>query len=76
MGESANATKLPVAFDRIVRDVGIKVSLSGEGHDGITAEQLAAQMARPENSAMRRSNRRPVADADLLHFAHLVLTER
>jgi hypothetical protein len=24
---------------------------------------------------MRRSNRRPVADADLLHFANLVLTE-
>ena len=50
-------------------------SLSGEGHDGITAEQLAAQMARPENSAMRRSNRRPVLDSDLLHFAHLMLTE-
>jgi alcohol dehydrogenase len=75
MGESANATKLPAAFDRLVRDVGIKVSLSGEGHDGITAEQLAAQMARPENSAMRRSNRRPVADSDLLHLANLMLTE-
>jgi hypothetical protein len=32
-------------------------------------------MARPENSAMRRSNRRPVLDADLLHFANLMLTE-
>ena len=75
MGESANATKLPGAFDRIVRDVGIKVSLSGEGHDGITVEQLASQMARPENSAMRRSNRRPVSDADLAHLAKLMLTE-
>ena len=75
MGESANAAKLPAAFDRLVRDVGIKVSLSGEGHDGITAKQLATQMARPENSAMRLSNRRPVADADLLHLAHLMLTE-
>ena len=75
MGESASATKLPGAFDRLVRDVGLKVSLSGEGHDDITAEQLAAQMARPENSAMRRSNRRPVADSDLLHFANLMLTE-
>jgi alcohol dehydrogenase len=75
MGESANATKLPGAFDCLVRDVGLKVSLSGEGYDGVTAEQLAAQMARPENSAMRRSNRRPVADADLLHFANLMLTE-
>jgi alcohol dehydrogenase len=75
MGESANAKALPGAFDRLVRDVGLKVSLSGEGHDGITAEQLATQMARPENSAMRRSNRRPVADSDLLHFANLMLTE-
>jgi alcohol dehydrogenase len=74
MGESANAARLPAAVDRFIRDVGIKVSLTGEGHDDITAEQLAAQMARPENAAMRRSNRRPVADADLLHFAHLVLT--
>jgi len=74
MGESANAKRLPGAVDRLIRDVGIKVSLSGEGHDGITAEQLAVQMARPENSAMRRSNRRPVLDADLLHFANLMLT--
>ena len=76
MGESAHAAKLPAAVDRLIRDVGIKVSLSGEGYDDITAPQLAAQMARPENTAMRRSNRRPVADADLLIFAHLVLTER
>jgi alcohol dehydrogenase len=76
MGESAQAAKLPGAVDRLIRDVGIKVSLSGEGHDDITAEQLAAQMARPENAAMRRSNRRPVAAADLLHFANLVLTEK
>jgi alcohol dehydrogenase len=74
MGESANATRLPGAVDRLIRDVGIKVSLSGEGHDGITAEQLAAQMARPENSAMRHSNPRPVLDSDLLYFATLMLT--
>jgi alcohol dehydrogenase len=74
MGEPADASRLPGAVDRLIRDVGIKVSLSGEGHDGITAEQLAVQMARPENSAMRRSNRRPVLDSDLLHFANLILT--
>jgi alcohol dehydrogenase len=75
LGEPAKAARLPGAVDRLIRDVGIKVSLSGEGYDGITAEQLAAQMARPENSAMRRSNRRPVLDSDLLRFAHLMLTE-
>jgi alcohol dehydrogenase class IV len=75
MGEPAKASRLPGAVDRLLRDVGIKISLSGDGYDGITAEQLAAQMARPENSAMRRSNRRPVLDSDLLRFAHLMLTE-
>jgi alcohol dehydrogenase class IV len=75
MGEIPSPRKLPGAVDRLIRDVGIKISLSGEGYDGITAEQLAAQMARPENSAMRRSNRRPVLDSDLLRFAHLMLTE-
>lgn len=74
MGESANATQLPGAVDRLIRDVGIKVSLSGEGHDHITAEQLAAQMARPENAAMRHSNRRPVLDSDLLYLAIRFLT--
>jgi len=75
LGEPAKSSRLPGAVDKLIRDVGIKVSLSGEGYDGITAEQLAAQMARPENSAMRRSNRRPVLDSDLLRFAHLMLTE-
>jgi alcohol dehydrogenase class IV len=75
MGEPANASRLPSAVDRLIRDVGIKISLSGEGYDGITAEQLAEQMGRPENSAMRRSNRRPVLDSDLLRFAHLMFTE-
>jgi alcohol dehydrogenase class IV len=76
MGDDAQAQRLPAAFDRLLRAVGIKVSLAGEGHDDITAEQLAAQMARPENEAMRRSNRRPVHDSDLLVFANTILTER
>jgi len=50
------------------------VSLAGEGYDHIRPADLAVQMARPENDAMRRSNRRPVADADLLDFATAVLT--
>jgi hypothetical protein len=32
-------------------------------------------MARPENAAMRRSNRRPVADEDLHLFARALLME-
>jgi hypothetical protein len=37
---------------------------------------LAAQMARPENEAMCRSNRRAPDDADMLRFAEAVLTQR
>ena len=53
MGEPANATRLPGAVDRLIRDVGLKISLTGEGHDGITAEQLGGADGAPENSAMR-----------------------
>jgi alcohol dehydrogenase class IV len=73
MGETGGAASVPAAFARLLRAVEVKVSLGGEGHDGITAEQLAHQMAKPENAAMRRSNRRPVADADLYVFANALL---
>jgi alcohol dehydrogenase class IV len=76
LGEGADAKRLPGAFDRLLRRAGVKVSLAGEGYDQVTPADLARQMARPENEAMRRSNRRPVADADLLAFATAVLTER
>jgi alcohol dehydrogenase class IV len=75
MGEAAQAQGLPGAFDRLLRAVGVKVTLSGEGHD-ITAAQLATQMARPENEAMLRSNHRPVRDQDLVKLASMILTER
>jgi alcohol dehydrogenase class IV len=75
MGEAREAARLPAAFDRLLRDAGVKLSLRGEGYDGVTPAALAAQMARPENAAMRQSNRRAVADADLLNFATAVLAE-
>lgn len=73
MGKNGAANAVPEAFERLVRSSGLKVSLAGEGHD-VTPEQLAEQMGRPENEAMRRSNRRTVADADLLRFATAVLS--
>ena len=73
MGESADAARLPIAFERLLREAGVKVSLAGEGHDHVTPAALAAQMGRPENTAMRLSNRRHVGDADLLEFAIAVL---
>ena len=42
---------------------------------GITAEMLAAQMARPENEAMKRSNRKAPSEADMLRFAETVLSQ-
>jgi alcohol dehydrogenase class IV len=74
MGEKRDARRLPEAFDRLLRAVGIKVSIAGEGHDDITPAQLAQQMAMPANEPMRRSNRREVCDAHLLEFATAVLT--
>ena len=76
LGEGPDAGLLPAAFDRLLRAAGVKVSLAGEGHDHVTPAALALQMARPENEAMRRSNKRTVADADLLTFATAVLTAR
>ncbi len=73
MGASGGASAVPAAYDALLRRVGLKLSLSGEGHDEITPAQLAAQMARPENEAMRRSNRRAVGDADLHLFAETLL---
>jgi alcohol dehydrogenase class IV len=73
MGEVADARRLPGAFERLLRQVGVKVSLAGEGHDAITPAQLAQQMAQPENEPMRRSNRREVSEQDLLEFATAVL---
>ncbi len=75
MGEARDAARLPAAVDRLIRESGVKVSLRGEGHDDVTPAALSAQMARPENEAMRRSNRRAMTDADLLAFATLVLAE-
>jgi alcohol dehydrogenase class IV len=75
MRAPAEAAALPAAFERFLRALGVKVALAGEGHDDVTPERLARQMARPENAPMREANRRPVTDADLLDFARTVLAQ-
>ena len=69
-----SAGDLPKAFDALVRAVGIKVSIAEE-FAAVPPERLAEQMARPENAAMRLSNRRRIEDGDLLAFAATVLTQ-
>ena len=75
MGERADAAMVPVAYERLLRQVGVRVSLVGEGFDAVRPEALAAQMARPENAPMRASNHRTVDDADLAVFARAVLEQ-
>lgn len=60
---------LPEAFAAIADGVGLDLSLGTD----LSPERLAAQMARPENAAMRLSNRREVHDEDLLPLARRVL---
>lgn len=74
MGLGRDAAAVPAAFERLMRATGVRISLSGE-FDGVTPAMLAAQMARPENEAMRRSNRRAPDDADMLRFAGAVLSQ-
>lgn len=71
----AESSQLTPAYEKLLRGVGVKVSLRDEGFDDVTPEQLAAQMARPENASMRSSNARDTSDADLLMFARTVLTQ-
>lgn len=65
------ATDPAAAFARLVDAVGLDTQLAD--FTGVTAEQLAAQMARPENASMRRSNAREIDDAALLMLAARVL---
>jgi len=75
MGEDADPAQVPAAYERLLRDVGVRVSLRDEGFDGLSAETLAAQMRNPENAAMLVSNHRTVDDDDMLLFARTVLEQ-
>jgi len=73
MGGPREASALPDLVDRLIRKVGMKVALVDE-LPGITPERLAAEMALPENAAMRKSSARASTDDDLHELARLVLT--
>jgi alcohol dehydrogenase class IV len=59
---------LASGFLRFLREVDLGLRVPG-----ITPDALAQQMARPENAAMLRSNRRAADDADLLRHATAAL---
>ena len=73
MGEKPSADALVGAYERLLRSCGIAVSI-GKEFAGISPDQLARQMAKPENASMRASNARETSDADLAHLAERVLT--
>ncbi len=72
MGAHASAEGFAHAYERLLRQAGVKIAV-GDEFSGIAPEALAAQTARPENAAMRASNKRPASDADLLALARSVL---
>ncbi len=73
MGGPRDADALPGLVDRLIRQVGMKVALADE-LPGLTPDRLAAEMALPENAAMRKSSARASTDDDLRDLARLVLT--
>jgi len=73
MGGPRDAGALPGLVDRLIRAVGLKVALADE-LPGVTPERLAAEMALPENEAMRKSSARPSTERDLHDLARAVLT--
>ncbi|WP_158813963.1 iron-containing alcohol dehydrogenase [Methylocapsa sp. S129] len=73
MGAEPSARGFIAAYEKLLRASGVKLSLAEE-FAGVTAQELAAQTARPENAAMRDSNRRAASQADLLMLARQVLS--
>ena len=73
MGAEPSARGFIAAYEKLLRASGVKLSLAEE-FAGVTAQELAAQTARPENAAMRDSNRRAASEADLLMLARQVLS--
>jgi alcohol dehydrogenase len=73
MGAEPTGAAFIAAYDRLVRASGMKVALADE-MAGVSAEALAAQMGRPENIAMLRSNAREASEAERLALARAVLS--
>jgi alcohol dehydrogenase class IV len=75
MGEGSDADAVPSAFRRLATDIGLSLDTSSAA-PGLSAEMLAAAMAAPENSAMRKSTKRLIRDEDLLPLAEMTLSLR
>jgi alcohol dehydrogenase len=72
LGGAPSGAGFIAAYEKLLRATGMKLSLAEEFR-GVAAATLAEQTARPENAAMRASNRRDSSSADLLSLAEAVL---
>jgi alcohol dehydrogenase len=72
LGGAPSAAGFIAAYEKLLRATGMKLSLAEEFR-GVSAAALAEQTARPENAAMRASNRREATNADLLSLAEAIL---
>jgi alcohol dehydrogenase class IV len=70
----AVARDLPAAFDRFLREVGLPISLGGDGLSAADAARLATVTMAPENKSMRDSNIREILPEDAQRIAGKVLT--
>lgn len=68
------AADLAPAFDRFLRDVRLRISLSDDGLSAADAERLAITTMASENKSMRDSNIREITLDDARHFAKVILT--
>jgi alcohol dehydrogenase class IV len=73
IGARSSAKAFVDAYERLLRACGVAVSVATE-FAGVSSDQLARQMARPENASMRASNTRETSDADLARLAERVLS--
>jgi alcohol dehydrogenase class IV len=71
---TAIAADLAPAYDRFLRQVGVTVSLAGDGLSVADIPRLASATMAHENSAMRNSNIRTIGDADAARIATEMLT--
>jgi alcohol dehydrogenase len=72
LGGEPSGAGFVAAYETLLRASGMKLSVAEE-FAGVSAAELAEQTARPENAAMRASNRRESNDADLLQLAEAIL---
>ena len=72
--DAALAAALPEAYDAFLREVGLEISLTGDGLSGVDEERLAAACATPENRPMFEVTCRDFDPAEVKRLCRELLT--